>query len=560
MGPKEDTHTSGTKNSFDVESIIKKSVDYYSSEKGDSMKFPKEREFDKGFKPVKPSNDYEHSSFDHKEGRHETKSSKIPQSAQDLIDSIEKYKTQSKGFDDTPTTKQEKPTKSPRTPKSTQELLDSMEKYKKQQSHGFDEKGKPTKQDKPIASPRTPQSAQDLIDSIEKYKSQSKEFDVQSNKPIKQERPTKSPRSQQKSDPNSEEKARERPTKSPRAPQPSKDSMDKYGREKSFDKEKPVKQERPTKSPRPTQSVSKDSSSKNEEHSKPTKQEKPTKSPRPSKPKSQKFDHQESIQNKSQEKTDDKYNKNLSKFDDLLQGGPKQTKGPREDERLHEKAKLPKDRGSEQQQQEIDDLFNIGGRSSSIRSSSKDDKNERAKTSEQQRKDSKFERKDSNIKSKDSEPSNKNNKSRDYKDSNKDVNKSQEKSLKPKQGLSRQDRFDQESRQKLRQMIVDDEEEVRHPKRIPDEQIDSLFDAGSKRTASVRKEKVKSDKLKEHVRRSNESLRRTMDEEIVEKDRMKRKDDKARGLLKNFETFHHFNYQFCHGTFLALPRCCFPLF
>ncbi|XP_066917842.1 microtubule-associated protein 9-like [Clytia hemisphaerica] len=532
FGTKEDTQSGVTKNSLDFESVMKKSVDRYSIEKDGSMKLPKERETEKSFKPVRPSNDY--STFDHKEGSHETKTSKIPQSAQDLIDSMEKYKTQNKSFD--VPSKQERPAKSPRTPKSTQELLDSMEKYKHQQSQDFGEAGRPVNKDKPTAASRTPQSAQDLIDSVEKYKSQSKDLDMRPTKTLEQERPTKSPRSQPKSDLydsvpkqyGADEKARERPTKSPRAPQPSINPIDKYGREKSFEKEKPVKQERPTKSPRPTQPVSKsDIPSRNEEHSKQIKQEKPTNSPRPTKPPNQKLeDHREIIQNK--------YDKNLSKFDDLLRSGPQQTKTSKEDERqqqrLHEKVKSSKDRGSERQQQEIDDLFDIGGRSSSIKSLSKDDKKEKVKNLEQERNDGKFDRKNTmrDIKSKDSEQANKNLKSRDYKESNKDVNKIQEKSVKPKSGLSRQERFDQESRQKLKDYVINDEDEVKHSKRIPDEQIDSLFDAGSKRTASVRKEKVKNERLKEHVRRSNESLRRTMDEENVGKDKTKRKEDDKR--------------------------------
>ena len=49
----------------------------------------------------------------------------------------------------------------------------------------------------------------------------------------------------------------------------------------------------------------------------------------------------------------------------------------------------------------------------------------------------------------------------------------------------------------------DDEEEL-----MEDEQLDSLFDAGFKRSSSAKKERVKSDKLNDHVRRSNDQILR----------------------------------------------------
>jgi len=75
----------------------------------------------------------------------------------------------------------------------------------------------------------------------------------------------------------------------------------------------------------------------------------------------------------------------------------------------------------------------------------------------------------------------------------------------PTQSLARQERFDEDSLKTLKQTVAENTRETEERK-VKEDDLDSLFDAGSKRTTS--KEKAKHDQFEEHVRRSNESLRR----------------------------------------------------
>ena len=163
----------------------------------------------------------------------------------------------------------------------------------------------------------------------------------------------------------------------------------------SFQQDVPTKSQQPVKSPRPTSQLQPSKPTKPTKHfsekpekinteanlkqdyNEPVKKERPTKSPRPL---ANHNDQQKEGSDKFTKKFLDgevAYSKNLSKFNDLMgsgSGGIK-SKDEKTTARKNEKQSFEKPQKDDRKDEEIDSLFDIGGKSSSVKKSYKVDNN-----------------------------------------------------------------------------------------------------------------------------------------------------------------------------------------